>query len=169
MKNVVLKRGRRTHPIQIEGLWVRAVYADDVDHLLLQWIDSCYNGTFKIEAESKSHSIRFPINECGLKTKVQCKMVLQQFPVLCNHATTGHKLQGKSVKELVIAEWSKVKNWAYVVLSRVKTMSGLYLTSPIPDDIDFSLPESYIDMMNDFCSNILCTREQIANLWHTIN
>jgi hypothetical protein len=33
--------------------------------------------------------------------------------------------QGKSVNELVVAEWSKVKNWAYVVLSRVRSLAGL--------------------------------------------
>jgi hypothetical protein len=57
--------------------------------------------------------------------------------VIVNHATTGHKLQGTTVKSLVIAEWLKVKNWAYVVLSRVKTLSGLFLISPLPEDIDF--------------------------------
>ena len=41
------------------------------------------------------------------------------FPVVINHATTGHKLQGKSLDELVVAEWSGVQNWAYVVLLRV--------------------------------------------------
>jgi hypothetical protein len=38
---------------------------------------------------------------------------------------------------LVITEWSKVKNWACVVLPRVKTLSGLFLMSPIPEDIYF--------------------------------
>jgi hypothetical protein len=50
-----------------------------------------------------------------------------------NHTTTGHKLQGKTVKLLGIAEWSKVKNWAYVVLSRIKTLGGLFLMKPIPE------------------------------------
>jgi hypothetical protein len=27
----------------------------------------------------------------------------------------------------VVAEWSKVKNWAYVVLSRVRSLAGLWL------------------------------------------
>jgi hypothetical protein len=64
-----------------------------------------------------------------------------------NHATTGHKLQGKTVKSLVIAVWSKVKNWAYVVISRVKTLSGLFLVNPIPEDIDFSPADEYSEMM----------------------
>ena len=72
---------------------------------------------------------------------------LTQFPVVGNFATTGHKLQGKSLDALLIAEWSKVKNWAYVVLSRVRTLAGLYLENPIPDDIDFSPHSDYLDMM----------------------
>jgi hypothetical protein len=44
-----------------------------------------------------------------------------------NPATMGHKLQGKMIKSLVIAQWSKVKNWAYVILSHVKTLDGPFL------------------------------------------
>jgi hypothetical protein len=53
------------------------------------------------------------------------------FHTVGNFATTGHKLQGKSVNELVVAEWSKVKNWAYVVLSKV-TGWPLLPGEPIP-------------------------------------
>ena len=80
-----------------------------------------------------------------------------QFPVLGNYATTGHKLQGKSVDELVIAEWSKVKNWAYVVLSRVRTLPGLFLSEPIPDNIDFRPAPEYLDMMENLRKTILAT------------
>jgi hypothetical protein len=61
--------------------------------------------------------------------------------VIVNHATTGHNLQGKSVKSLVIAEWPKVRNWAKVVLSGVKTLGGLFLMKPIPEDIIFLPPK----------------------------
>jgi hypothetical protein len=54
-------------------------------------------------------------------------MELQHLPVIVNHATTGRNMQDKALKSLVIAEWSKVKNWAYIVLSHVKTLSGLFL------------------------------------------
>jgi hypothetical protein len=80
------------------------------------------------------------------------------------HATTGHKLQGKTVKSLVIAEWSKVKNWAYVVLSRVKTLSGLFLMSPIPEDIDFGPAEDYMDMMQSLRQRILATPDQVTKI-----
>jgi hypothetical protein len=65
-----------------------------------------------------------------------------------DHATTGHKLQGKTLKSLVIAEWSaRVKNWASVVLSCVKTLSGLFLMSPILEDINFGPAKDYLEIM----------------------
>ena len=83
----------------------------------------------------------------GQEIRVATTIELTQFPVVGNFATTGHKLQGKSLDALLIAEWSKVKNWAYVVLSRVRTLAGLYLETPIPDDIDFNPHPDNLDMM----------------------
>jgi hypothetical protein len=73
--------------------------------------------------------------------------------VIVNHATMGHKLQGKTVESLVIAEWSRVKNWNYVVFSRVKRLSGLFLMEPIPEDINFLPASNYLEMMADDSSN----------------
>jgi hypothetical protein len=89
--------------------------------------------------------------------RVKAAFKVTHFPLVINHATTGHKLQGKSMDELVIAEWSSVQNWAYVVLSRVRTIEGLFLMSKIPPDIDFSPPEEYTEMMNRLRSTILAT------------
>ena len=75
------------------------------------------------------------------------RMKLSHFAVLSNYATTGHKLQGKSLERLIIAEWSKKQNWAYVVLSRVRTLSGVYLCKPLPEDISFVPDPEYLDMM----------------------
>ncbi len=67
-----------------------------------------------------------------------CRMT--QLPVNSNDATTGHKLQGMSKDTIVITSWPKgglFKNWEYVVLSRVRTLSGLYLFKPIDMDKSF--------------------------------
>ena len=63
----------------------------------------------------------------------------------------GHRIA--YADELVIAEWSKVKNWAYVVLSRVLTLAGLFLTEPIPDNIDFRPAPDYLEMMEQSLGN----------------
>ena len=55
-----------------------------------------------------------------------------QLPINMNDATTGHKLQGMSKDNLIVTSWTFVENWIYVMLSRVRTLKGLYLLKPIP-------------------------------------
>jgi hypothetical protein len=55
-----------------------------------------------------------------------------QIPLTINNATTGHKLQGSGVDNLFVHNWSRVQNWVYVILSRVKTRSGLFCRKPLP-------------------------------------
>ncbi len=60
-----------------------------------------------------------------------------------NDATTGHKLQGMSKDEIVVPSLltgglaTMIKNWEYVVLSCVRTLSGLFLVEPIDMDKSF--------------------------------
>jgi hypothetical protein len=64
-----------------------------------------------------------------------------------NDATTGHKLQGISKDVIIITSWptgglaAMFKNWEYVVLSRVRTISGLFLIKPIDMDKSFKPSE----------------------------
>ena len=89
---------------------------------------------------------------------------MNQIPANSNDGTTGHKLQGMSKKEIILLSWptgglSKIfKNWEYVVLSRVRTLSGLYLVDPI--DMEKSLDpssqlRSYIDKIKKNKKDIL--------------
>ena len=41
-----------------------------------------------------------------------------QFPINVANARTVHKLQGQSIKNLVVSTWNYTGNWVYVVLSR---------------------------------------------------
>lgn len=59
---------------------------------------------------------------------------ITQIPINMNDATTGHKLQGMSKDKLIVTSWSFMSNWVYVVLSRVRTLNGLYLLKPLPED-----------------------------------
>jgi hypothetical protein len=65
---------------------------------------------------------------------------------------------------LLIAEWSKVENWAYVVLWRVRTLAGLFLTTPIPTDIDFEPAGDYLDMMSNLRGTISALPQDVAEL-----
>ena len=55
------------------------------------------------------------------------QMKSTQFQIIVNNATTGHKLQGSGVQNLLVHNLYYVTNWVYVILSRAKTKSGLFL------------------------------------------
>ncbi len=100
------------------------------------------NQKFKLEPEQCSPKISIKhYNNSSKKVEFLCKMT--QIPANSNNATTGHKLQGMSKDAIVVTLWptgglaAMFKNWEYVVLSRVHTLSGLYLVEPIDMDKSF--------------------------------
>ena len=105
-----LKADVDLQPIQMHGYWVNAVSTNDVEYLELEWQDSSqFKGKFRVFPVSGVFKVRIPIVEMGTNLRIAPNIQMTQFPVVINHATTGHKLQGKSMDALVIAEWSKVK------------------------------------------------------------
>jgi hypothetical protein len=74
-----------------------------------------------------------------------------QFEVISNSVTTGHKLQGSSLDRLVVMELYYGKNWIYVILSRVRTMKGLFLTEPLSTDLaKYAMSENMKSMIARF-------------------
>ena len=97
---------------------------------------------FKLEQEQFVPEVT--VNQYQTSSKkitFRCKM--KQIPANNNGATTGHKLQGMSKDAIIVSSWptgglaAMFKNWEYVVLSRVRTLSGLYLVKPIDMDKSF--------------------------------
>ncbi len=91
---------------------------------------------FNLEPENFSPEVTVKHFQTSFKRDpIWCKM--NQIPAHSNDGTTGHKLQGMSKDVIIVSSWptgglSKIfKNWDYVVLSRVLTLSGLYLIDPI--------------------------------------
>jgi hypothetical protein len=164
-RKLVLKQGAELEKINMYNYWVHAVGTDNIEYIEVEWQD-CEDlvGKSRLKPKVGTFMVKYPISEFGVKSRVQTNIELQHLPVIVNHATTGHKLKGKTVTSLVIAEWSKAKNWAYVVLSRVKTLSGLFLMSPIPEDIDFGPAEDYLDMMRSLRQRILATPDQVTKI-----
>ena len=159
-EKIIFKKGAGPKPMIMHGKWIYGIDMENVEYIILKWHDSRFHGTFKVKPQQSKFNVKFPIDEIGFKsTRISCSINMTVLPVVLNHATTGHKLQGKSVNELVIAEWSAVKNWAYVVLSRVRTLDGLYLLNEIPRNIDFSPNTEYIAMMERLRKKILATPE----------
>jgi hypothetical protein len=156
-KKAVMKAGKKPTPMKLHGYWVYCVDAKDVEYLLMEWHESRFQGRFILKPRSAAFQVAFPIVEEGRKLNVKTGITFFHFPILLNHATTGHKLQGKSLEALIIAEWSRVKNWAYVVLSRVRSLAGIYLMKPLPEDIDFTPDEQYLAMMKRLRKSKLCS------------
>jgi hypothetical protein len=97
---------------------------------------------FKLEPEQFSPEVSVKhYHPSSKKITFRCKM--KQIPANSNDATTGHKLQGMSKDAIIVSSWPTgslaaiFKNWEYVVLSRVRTLSGLYLVKPIDMDKSF--------------------------------
>lgn len=77
--------------------------------------------TFNIEDIRKNSKV-------PLRMKTSFKVTVKQLPVILNDATTGHKLQGMSKNQVIVQSWSyRNPGWIYTVLSRVRTLKGLFL------------------------------------------
>jgi len=59
---------------------------------------------------------------------VQFRVSVSQFPVVPRMACTGHKVQGLTMTSILVPRWQGATGqWAYVVLSRVRTLGGLFM------------------------------------------
>lgn len=128
---VVLKPEAVVKTQQLDGYHVRCVNANDVQHIVCEYADKP-GQTFIIKAKAMSVKIKWTAQfEEGFSFPTTLSATLKQFPLLTNNATTGHKLQGASKTSLFIIGVSHNMNWMYVALSRVRTLSGLFLSTPI--------------------------------------
>ena len=87
---------------------------------------------FRLSPQAYHVTVRAKPHCMAVEQEFRCKM--QQLPINSNDATTGHKLQGMSKDVVIISSWPTgglFKNWEYVVLSRVRTRSGLYMFEEI--------------------------------------
>ena len=125
-----------------------------------------------LEPEKFSPEVNMKHFRTSLKKQpMRCKMT--QIPANSNDGTTGHKLQGMSKDVIMVSSWptgglSKIfKNWEYVVLSRVRTLSGLYLVDPIDMEKSFdpsSQLRSYIDKIKQKEKDLLDQRQKAMSL-----
>jgi hypothetical protein len=123
---------------------------------------------FKLEPEQFSPEVLVKhYHASSKKLPSKCKMKL--IPANSNDATTGHKLQGMSKDAIIVSSWpagslaAMFKSWEYVVLSHVRTLSGLYLVKRIDMDKSFRpSPQltSYMDKIQKFEKDMLEKRQQ---------
>ena len=157
---VKLKKGKRRRWKNWEGKKVWTASIDDVAWVEFEHFPEPPKGKakrFRLTPQKFTATITFNIVK-GLTTESNFKVgnaTVTQIPVNSNVATTGHKLQGMSKDTLIVSEWDyRCANWVYVVLSRVRTRKGLFLTKPLDLDRVFNVPESLIDFENRIRTNL---------------
>ena len=162
-QKAVFKPNAQLKPMKVHGRWVNTVAIDDVDHIVLRFDkmhSPSFEGIFKLYPRSKTMKVQYPCStDPSNKKREDLAIDLVHFPAVINYATTVHKLQGKSVDNLVVVDWCRMRNWAYVVLSRVRTLSGIFLSSALPDDISFQPDEEYLNMMTRLRQSILADED----------
>lgn len=156
LQSVKMKYGEESFALRLKcGTRVRAMYASQVAHL-----------TVKHERPDLSPQVFNVVSkDWSYKAKLRydgdvsvAAMGGNQFPVVSNSCTTGHKLQGCSCDEILVNDWHYCSNWPYVVLSRVRTMQGLHIKQLLDPDLSkYAMPEEMTEMLNDFRERLALT------------
>ena len=141
------------------GYYVNFVFAHEVACIEAE-SELDINVRFHINmTQNKRITVRFPqpdfFSTDNSKNKFNCTLKFSQFPIHVNNATTGHKLQGSSLDSLMISSWSYTQNWPYVMLSRIRTLNGLYLHQPLKyqggkQGKDYTAPPELLHMQEFF-------------------
>ena len=153
VEQVNLKVGEHYFPLKLAcGTIVQGVYASQVRSILVKHVvEDITPQTFEVKATG--HNFDCDLDMADGKTSVRMKG--EQFPLISNSCTTGHKLQGCTVASILVNDWFYGSNWAYVVLSRVKTMAGLYLRQPLSTDLSkYKMSDDMKSMLKRFRDTI---------------
>jgi hypothetical protein len=157
-EKLVLKPGEQTQYVLLDGaIPVAAVLASQVSYIILRHSnDRIRPPTFTLNPKQQTFKAKI-LKPRLLRIKGDERELLQmkatQLPAVINNATTGHKLQGSGVDSLFVHNWSYVQNWVYVMLSRVRTRSGLFCRKPLSTDLTkYAVPQSLQRMLQHFSS-----------------
>jgi hypothetical protein len=121
--------------INIDGYYVRCVEAKNVEYIELELKENLTEGEkpriIKLYPKKTSATAQMP--QPQLESKITHKtdridggIQFTQFPINIANAITVHKLQGRSINNIFASTWFYGGNWIYVLLSRLKTSSGLF-------------------------------------------
>ena len=156
LKSVKAYPGEQPHLLKMDcGATIRAFYASQINSLVLQHEnDDILPQLFEVKAKEWTFHSKLQLGE----SQVNVKMKGLQFPIISNSCTTGHKLQGCTVDAILVNDWHYKQNWPYVVLSRVRTMRGLYIRENLSYDVKkFAQNPKMINMLKTFRNNIALT------------
>jgi hypothetical protein len=115
ISKVVIKRGRSGNikPISLDGYNVNSIEVSDIEHIVLhKQSDSGIMGMkIILTPENMTCDTDMPLEIYpGKVERHNVQISMFQFPMILNHATTVHKLQGQSVDRLYIVNWLYQQN-----------------------------------------------------------
>ena len=152
-KKVLMKGGEAPFELLLDnGTKVLAVYASQAKSICLEHENADISPrNFNVESGVFTFKCRMMVGDKELFAGMKGR----QFPIISNSCTTGHKLQGCTVDSILANDWYYGANWVYVVLSRVKTMKGLYIRKPLSKDLKkYEKPTAMKEMLQKFKDTI---------------
>ena len=152
------------------GTFIWALYASQVRSIVVKHVvEDIMPQVFEVKVTEHNFNCKLELSD----GTTNMRMKGQQFPMVSNSCTMGHKLQGSTVNEILMNDWYYGNNWAYVVLSRVRTMKGLYLRQALTSDLSkYRMPAAMKSMLKSFRDSIALTlldEEEYAQLEHDTN
>jgi PIF1-like helicase/Helitron helicase-like domain at N-terminus len=152
-----------------DNITIPTVFASQVEYITLQHTNQCFaNENLNVKPSQHAFSCKMPdMIQPNVFNIIEMKA--KQFSIVSNDATTGHKLQGTGVNALYVHNWSYRTNWVYVVLSRVRTLSGLFARRTLSLNMSmYTLPKKYTTMINKFLLLQPCffTQLEYENIIH---
>ena len=143
VQEIKLKRGEDAFHLKLNnGTTILAAFASQVDRIRVKHeSEKITPSEFDVEAEQFTFITRIQDRYTSIDRDMFVTMKGTQFPLISNSCTTGHKLQGCSVDNILINSWNYGSNWVYVVLSRVRTIEGLHLRKALAYDLSKYTPD----------------------------
>jgi hypothetical protein len=136
-KEVVLAKGVAISDLEkivIDGYYVWCASESQVESLKLELMDG-HKGEIFLKSHGFTGTVDFPLpifGDIGKYTERWSRSFkMHQFSLNAANARTIHKLQGRSLKSVVISSWDYKGSWVYVALSRVCSMNQMFLRLPL--------------------------------------
>lgn len=162
----------RQRNIHGTNLYVPCVYAHEVEALICEHVLPRYKkkqlendlpvGQFRVPQFSTSKIIPW-------KNDISVKLI--GFQVSANWACTGHKTQGKTLKKVMIGilkgHTFNSSGWLYVLLSRARQLSDVYLVKKLSTLMDKYLPRTKIINEHARLDKLhLATKQKVASFFN---
>lgn len=154
VKQIRLKPNITPFQVEVDNKEINAVFASEVEHV--RFHVTSINKTSEVCLSPQMHTFegKFDKHDGFGSTRnlgtFNRGMKANQIPFIHNDATTGHKLQGSSLLNILINNFFYGENWAYVALSRVSSLKGLFLQTELKMDKNYSVDARLTSMKNIF-------------------